>query len=140
MKNNLIPAMFRASCPILVAVALLALASPAAAQYRPVSDDGIAASPKVRQMLNERKASVATATAPAMDCPKCSDVRTAEVNRQAKGAELLTGAATKIVIRHTCSACTVKWTVAGAGKAKHLVATHKCTANVPNNLVCCVPK
>src|ERR1035437_1497614 len=120
MKTSRIPAMFRPSS--------LALAA-------------IAASPKVRQMLNERKASTAIAIAalPAMTCPKCADVRTTEVSRQAKGAEVLTGV-TKVTTRHTCAGCEVKWTVVGEGKGKHSVATHKCTADVPNNLVYCVPK
>lgn len=43
--------------------ATLSLASNASAQYRPTGDDGITASPKVRQMLNERAA--ATRVAPA---------------------------------------------------------------------------
>jgi hypothetical protein len=141
MKTTRISAMFRPSSLALAAIAVLALASAANAQYKPVGDDGIAASPKVRQMLNESKASTAIATAavPAMICPKCADVRVAEINRQARGAELLAGA-TKIVTRHTCAGCEVKWTVVGEGKGKHSVPTHKCTADVPNNLVCCAPK
>lgn len=42
-------------------VTTLSLASQANAQFRVYEDDGIAASPKVRQMLNERKASQAAA-------------------------------------------------------------------------------
>src|SRR5437867_2200373 len=38
------------------AVALFASAGQSRAQYQAVGDDGIAASPKARQMLNERKA------------------------------------------------------------------------------------
>ena len=38
------------------ALGLLASAGQANAQYQAVGDDGIAASPKVRQMLNERRA------------------------------------------------------------------------------------
>ena len=41
------------------ALALFASAGQSQAQYRAVGDDGIAASPKVRQMLNERKARAA---------------------------------------------------------------------------------
>jgi len=43
-----------------VALALFVSAGQIKAQSQAVSDDGIAASPKVRQMLNERKASGAT--------------------------------------------------------------------------------
>jgi hypothetical protein len=143
MKTNRIPAMFRPLNLALAAtaIAVLAVASSANAQFKPVGDDGIAASPKVRQMLNERRASTAIATAavPAMTCPKCADVRTTEVSRQAKGAEILAGATTT-AFRHTYAGCEVKWTVVGEGKAKHSVATHKCTADVPNNLVCCATK
>jgi hypothetical protein len=46
---------------ILAAVTLLlASTTPSKAQYQAVGDDGIAASPKVRQMLNERKAAPIT--------------------------------------------------------------------------------
>ena len=38
------------------ATLLLASAGQSKAQYQPIGDDGIAASPKVRQMLNERRA------------------------------------------------------------------------------------
>jgi hypothetical protein len=49
-----------------VAVAgTISLANSASAQYRAVGDDGIAASPKVRQMLNERQAAKAASLASA---------------------------------------------------------------------------
>ena len=103
--------------------------------------DGITASPKTRQTLNERKANasaaITVAPAPAMACPKCGDVLKAEVNRQAKGAEVLTGAATKTVAHHTCAGCNTTIATLGFGKAKYSVATHKCTADVPNNSNCC---
>jgi hypothetical protein len=107
------------------------------AQYKPVGDDGIAASPKVRQMLNERKASTAPAATAvrSMACPKCADIRTTEVNRQAKGAEILAGAATKTGTKHTCTDCSTKIVTAGTGKAKHSVALHTCGTDV--KAVCC---
>ena len=37
-------------------VATVSLATTASAQYKPTGDDGVTASPKVRQMLNERAA------------------------------------------------------------------------------------
>jgi hypothetical protein len=118
----------------MVASALAALALTAAA-----SDDGIAASPKVRQILNERKAAATPAVAvmPAMACPKCADVFTTEVNRQAKGGQVLAGTATQKVAKHTCTACTTTFTIVGEGKAKHTVTTHTCGADVPNNATCC---
>ena len=50
---------------ILVAATLTAaftLSNPAQAQFKPETDDGITASPKVRQMLNERNAHRTTAS------------------------------------------------------------------------------
>ncbi len=50
---------------ILFAAAIAAtfsLANNASAQFKPTTDDGIAASPKVRQMLNERAAAARVAT------------------------------------------------------------------------------
>jgi len=49
----------------------------AVAQYRAVGDDGIAASPKVRQMLNEQQLSAPKAKAPTMaSCCQGSAVKT----------------------------------------------------------------
>ena len=135
MKTNLSPKIVLAA----VLLAALASAGTASAQYKPVADDGIAASPKVRQMLNEQKASAtpAVAVAPAMACLKCADVLTTEVNRQAKGSQVLAGTATQKVAKHNCTACEAKLAVVGQGKAKHTVATHKCSADVPNPTTCC---
>jgi len=141
MKTNRIPKMFSASGLALATAVLaaLALAGAANAQYKAVGDDGIAASPKVRQALNEKRASANTTTAKvaAMACPKCKDLNVIEVNRQAKGAEILTGAVNKVVAKHTCGGCDTKLDVVGTGKARHTVATHTCTAAVANNLTCC---
>lgn len=120
------------------AITALAFITIANAQNPPQGDDGITASPKVRQALNERKAvaNPAMATASAMTCPKCADVLTTQPKRQAKGAEVLVGAKTT-EIRHACAGCETQWTVVGESKAKHSVATHKCSADVPNNKTCC---
>ena len=122
-----------------VALAALAFASTGSAQYKPVGDDGIAASPKVRQMLNERKAAATptVAVSPARACPKCADVLLTELNRQAKGGQFLAGTDTQKVVKHTCTACETKLAVLGEGKAKHTVATHKCAVDVPNPATCC---
>jgi hypothetical protein len=141
MKTNRIPKMISASGLALATaiLAALALAVAANAQYKAVGDDGIAASPKVRQALNEKQASanIARAKVAAMACPKCKDISVIEVNRQAKGAEILTGAAIKVVATHTCGGCDTKLEVVGTGKARHTVATHTCAAAVANNLTCC---
>jgi hypothetical protein len=138
MKTNRLSEILRPSSLALIATAIaaLALVSAVNAQSRPLGTDGIAASPKVRQVLNERKASTATAAAPAMACPMCADVQTVKVSPQAKGAEVLTGAR-QVAYIHACGGCETKITVAGEGKARHSVATHKCTADVANKLACC---
>jgi hypothetical protein len=120
-------------------LAAFALAGAANAQNKAIGDDGIAASPKVRQVLNEKAvaATLATAKVAAMGCPKCADVSMTEANKQAKGGQILMGAATKVVTKHTCGGCDTKLDVVGTGKATQTVATHKCTAAVANNLTCC---
>ena len=135
MKTNLSPKIALAA----VALTALTFVGTASAQFKPVGDDGIAASPRVRQMLNERKSSATPSVAalPGMACPKCADVLTTEANRQAKGGQVLARTATQKVVKHTCTACDTKLTVAGEGKAKHTVATHKCAAEVPNPATCC---
>lgn len=63
---------------VLVGIALFAFAGPAQAQYKPTGDDGITASPKLRQFLDEYKRNHSPAPAPAevpqMACPKCKNV------------------------------------------------------------------
>ena len=140
MKTNRIPSILRSSKLLLTttAVTALALVTIANAQNKSQRDDGIAASPKVRQALTERQASATPAVTPvsAMSCPKCAEVQSTQPKRQAKGAEVLVGARST-EIKHSCAGCEVKWTVEGEGKARHSVATHKCTADVPNNNTCC---
>jgi hypothetical protein len=142
MKTNRLSTILRPSCLALIATAIgaLTLASAVNAQSKSASDDGIAASPKARQVLTERKASAATAAAtaaaPAMACPLCADVQTAKVSPQAKGGEVLVGAK-QVAFSHACAGCETKIAVAGEGKARHSVATHNCSADVPNKLACC---
>lgn len=131
MKTNLLSA-------ILTAVAALTISTAAYAQYKPVSDDGIAASPKVRQMLNARKASAPAAT-PALACSKCVDVLSGKLTPQAKGAETMTGTK-QVTYAHGCGSCDTKLTVAGEGKAKHQVATHTCSMETASTAGCCASK
>ena len=121
---------------IVIAIAALNFTSAANAQSQATGDDGIAASPKVRQMLNERKVSV-TPLVPTMACPKCADVMITELNRNAKGGEVLTGSSNRIVAKHACVACETTFAVVGEGKAKHTVASHQCVADVLNPATCC---
>ncbi len=139
MKMNRLPEFTRPVALASLAIAALAFTGAAHAQFKAAGDDGIAASPRVRQALNERRASAAPAAvaAPAMACPNCADVTVVEPNRQAKGAEVLAGTATKTITRHACAACDTRLTVVGEGKARHTVASHRCTADVPNNATCC---
>ena len=120
-----------------IAVAVAALAITTAAR----ADDGVAASPKVRQRLNERKAPApAAAAASTMACDKCTDSITAKGNPQAKGAEAMKGVM-QAAITHDCSSCGTRLTVAGEGKAKHQVATHTCgMQTAPAAASCCASK
>ena len=85
---------------------LLASTAPSKAQYKAVGDDGIAASPKVRQMLSERKArAIAPAsTAQVVCCKPVSEytiVASPKVrqmlNEQAAAKAASTGAITQVV-------------------------------------------
>jgi len=113
-------------------------AAASADQYRPAGDDGISASPRLRKILDERKASV-TVAAPAMACRECADFKVATTNPHAKGAERMTGTK-QISYIHACRGCETKMTVAGEGKAKHTVATHKCAASTSKSLACCASR
>ena len=123
-------------------IATFVAVAPANAQYRPTGDDGITASPKVRAMLDARKASTTPVAAPvpAMACPKCKDTWVAQPDTNAKGAKILMGQTTKLVAQHLCAGCSTDLVTAGAGKAKHTVATHKCSGCGAENLACCSTK
>ncbi len=145
MNSRRIFSGFHPSCLALALTALAAVgfAGTANAQYSPVGGDGIAASPRLRRMLNDREGLPATAAAqpPQMMCPACTDVETTAVKRPARGAELMNGAR-EVVVEHTCPDCDVKWSVAGVGKGRHLVATPTCAADVADkgSSACCALK
>jgi hypothetical protein len=107
------------------------------ASAQSVGPDGVVASPKLRQALNEKANYAIVAKGPAMACPKCADITVTEQNPQAKGGEVLMGAATKTVTKHACGSCDTKLAVVGTGKAKSTIATHTCAAPVANNRTCC---
>lgn len=117
---------------------------PANAQYNPTGDDGITASPKVRAQLNERKAKATpvAATEISMACAKCKDtwVAQADTNSKGLGARTLMGQTTRFVSQHLCVGCSTDLAAAGTGKAKHTVATHKCSSCGAENLACCSAK
>jgi hypothetical protein len=118
-------------------VAGLAVIGQANAQSQIAADNGIAASPKARAQLNERKAQLNSAVAapaavaPAHKCADCTDTWVTVVDKGTKGPNHLV---TK-VSRHNCAACDTKITVVGTGKAKHDVAAHSCNAEL--RPLCC---
>jgi hypothetical protein len=138
MKTNRIQKLFGAAGLALATAAIATVALAADVQYRAVGDDGIAASPKVRQALDAKAASatVATTKTATMACSKCQDIVVTSSNPQAKASEIMAGD-TKVVAKHTCGGCESNLDVVGTGKGKQTVATHKCTAAVANNLTCC---
>ena len=121
----------------LAGIALSLLASSAQAQYKPTGDDGITASPKGRQFLDEYKRNHSPAPVPAevpaMACAKCKDKVTSRSDYSARGANK----PTIQVVTHLCDGCGTDWAVVGHGKAKQSVATHKCTSCGAESLACC---
>ncbi len=125
----------------LAGLALSLLAGTAQAQYKPTGDDGITASPRLRQQLDERKARTAPAVAAtrSMACPKCQDtwVSQPDTNPKGVGARVLMGKTTKLAAQHQCRGCGVDWSIVGTGKLRHSVAIHKCSESGSENLACC---
>lgn len=122
---------------MLTGIALLSFVGTTQAQYKPTGDDGITASPKLRQQLDQRRHATTVASAPAnqgeMACPKCKDKITERVDYTVRGAN-------KPVIKvvtHLCDGCGVERTVTGTGKGKTEVVAHKCTGCGAETLACC---
>jgi hypothetical protein len=106
-------------------------------QAQTKGDDGITASPKGRQFLEEYKKNHSPAPAPAkipqMACSNCKDKVTKRVDWSARGANK----PTILISTHLCAGCGTDWAVVGHGKAKVSVATHKCTSCGAETLACC---
>lgn len=121
----------------LAAIALSLFAGSAQAQYKAVGDDGIAASPRLRERLDEYQrnhaSTPATAEVTPMPCAKCKDKVTTRVDYSARGANK----PTIRVVTHLCEGCGTDWAVVGHGKAKQAVATHSCTSCGADTLACC---
>ena len=121
----------------LAGLALSLFAGTAQAQYKAVGDDGIAASPRLRERLDEYKRNhtpaATPAEIPAMACAKCKDKVTSRIDYSARGANK----PTIRVVTHLCEGCGTDWTITGTGKAKQAVASHKCTSCGAENLACC---
>jgi hypothetical protein len=126
-------------------IAVLALASHANAQYKPTGDDGITASPKLRQFLNEYHRNHSPAPKPVeipqMTCPKCTDFTWAIPDMEPRGLGARTlmagGTPMKWVTDHMCTGCGTKWETKGVGKAMKSVAIHTCSRCGSKNLACC---
>lgn len=119
------------------------LVSQAQAQYKPTGDDGITASPRLRQQLDQRKARPSTKVAAAvMACSKCQDtwVSLPLGSVLGSGGRALTGNTTQLVAKHLCDGCRVDWAVTGTGKAKQSVATHNCSGCGSTDMACCSAK
>lgn len=122
----------------LAGIALSVFTGSAQAQYQATGDDGITASPKYRQFLNENRPVIANNKAvPAdykpMSCTACKDKVTERVDYSVRGANK----PTIRVVTHLCKGCGTDWTVVGHGKAKQSVASHKCTSCGAETLACC---
>ena len=136
MKRNRITRIARLT-GLTVALVMFAGVAGVQAQYRATGDDGITASPKGRQFLDEYKRNHSPAPAPAeipqMACPKCKDKVTKRVDWSARGANK----PAILVATHLCEGCGTDWAVTGHGKAKQSVANHKCTSCGAESVACC---
>jgi len=76
-----------------------------------------------------------------MSCANCQDVLTnvPDITSRGLGARALLarGVPTKTVVVHLCKKCGTDWKVVGVGKAKQMVATHKCTSCGSESIACC---
>jgi hypothetical protein len=96
------------------------------AQYKAAGDDGIAASPKVRQAIDLQNKThlhaVVPASTAAMACSKCEDKVTTRVEATVHGPNR----ALVQVSTHQCETCGTDLKTTGTGKMKQTVATHTC--------------
>ncbi len=124
----------------LAALALLSFAAPVQAQYKPAGDDGIAASPKVRQMLNEIKTrEQAEALKPgdtiAMVCTKCKSVMVHNVTTEKGHIQVMT-----VGEKHLCPGCNTYITVVGVGHGAKNEVKHVCEKCGEDSVFCCATK
>jgi len=114
--------------------ATLGIALFAAAAYAQKGNDGITASPKLRETLNATTAIAAQPTAPAEHrCAMCKDEYTTSTDQTAKGVLK----PTVLVLKHLCPGCETTASVQGQGKAAYDVVTHKCTLGTAQTASCC---
>jgi hypothetical protein len=89
-----------------------------------------------QKLMNAPSSTVIPSDAKAMACAKC----TTEWVERSIVATKATAPTTELFARHLCNACETTITVEGHGKAKHDVATHKCTSCGADTLACCSTK
>src|SRR5436190_21600601 len=133
MKTNRTSIITRASLTLTIIASFTLLAN---AQYKATGDDGITASPKLRVQLDESKgvSNAGTPSGPtSMACAQCKTEVSRRVDWTARGQNK----PEVLVANHLCKGCETTISVAGFGKAKHDVATHKCTACGSAELACC---
>ncbi|HHY85767.1 MAG TPA: hypothetical protein GYA07_09610 [Verrucomicrobia bacterium] len=117
-------------------IAVFAMTGAATAQYKATGPDGITASPKHREVINNGAANTVSA-APASRsavCPSCKDEYTTRVDTSERGAIKRT----VLVAKHLCSGCKTEIKRMGVGKAASQVATHECNVAPAENPKCCV--
>jgi hypothetical protein len=125
----------------LAGIVLLSFASPAQAQYKPVGDVGIAASPKVRSMMMKPITSPADVVGlkdgdmVAIACPKCKTSMVTLINTEKGHIKTAT-----TVPEDVDPGCEQKFTVVGEGKGKHNIVTHVCKKWGSTDAFCCVMK
>jgi hypothetical protein len=117
---------------LLAGITLFSFTGLTQAQYAATGSDGIIASPKYRQVLDERKTSVPTA-AKAMACPKCRNEVTKQTDRTARGANK----PAVTVVKHLCESCNTTRTATGHGKAAKTDVQHACAAAEIAGTACC---
>jgi len=89
-----------------------------------------------QKLMNPPSAAVVTPATAMMSCPKC----TSEFVERSIVATKATAPKVQLVARHLCNSCETTISVEGHGKAKHDVATHKCSSCGADSLACCTGK
>jgi hypothetical protein len=93
--------------------------------YKAAGNDGITASPKLREMITARDGvSAQPAALAAHNCAMCKDEDTTRVDQAAKGVIK----PTLLFVTHLCPGCETRAATTGHGKAAQNVVTHKCTS------------
>ncbi len=118
-------------------IALFAFVGQVRAQYKPTSEGGITASPKVQSMLGIQTKAEADALKPgdtiAMVCAKCKSIMVHKVTTEKGHVKVMT-----VGEKHLCPGCNTYIKVVGAGKlgAKDEVK-HVCEKCGDESVFCC---